>query len=137
MRPESKFSLLFRHWVMANASNLISCTFELKQTSTNILPFSSVEEHQLNFSQAIRHGKKGVLIRNESGTIGAPDYSFYRESPAYLVIKYPTFFCLIDIDTFLLEKERSKRRSLTSSRARELSTVSILTHGKKKATLEK
>ena len=117
---ESKFGTIFRHWVMANAQHLISSTFELKQTTTDSLPFSSVEDHQADFSTAIRWGDKGVLIRNESGTIGAPDYSFYKNAPAFIVVKYPNLFVIIGIDAWVLEKKRSKRKSLTSSRAQEI-----------------
>ncbi len=120
IKSESKFSLLFRHWVLANHDALISCTFELKQTATDSIPFSALEIHQQDFSEAIRWGKKGVLIRNESGTVGAPDYSFYKNAPAFIVIKYPDMFCLIDIDTWILERGRSPRKSLTSSRATEI-----------------
>lgn len=123
---ETDFGLLFRHWVFAHAQELISSTFELKQTSTGSLPFSCIESHQEDFSTAVRWGKKGALIRNESGTIGAPDYSFYKNAPAFIVIKYPLFFVMIDIDTFLLEKKRSKRKSLTSIRAKEIAWKTIL-----------
>lgn len=133
-KREATFGILFRHWVMANAASLISCTFELKQTTTNSIPFSAIEEHQIEFSQAILHSKKGVLIRNESGTTGAPDYSFYRESPAYIVIRYPDGFVIIDVDTFVLEKKRSLTKSLKYSRAKELSTLTIDTRQAKAHT---
>lgn len=122
---ESSFGILFRHWVFAHAQQLISSTFEIKQTSIDSIPFSCVEDHQVDFSTAIRWGDKGALIRNESGSVGAPDYSFYKNAPAFIVIKYPTFFVLIDIDTFLLEKKRSKRKSLTSERAKEIAWKTV------------
>lgn len=119
---ESKASILFRHWVMANAKSLFSCTFEMKQTATDSWPFSGLEAHQEDFSMAIKYGEKGVLIRNESGTIGAPDYSYYHFAPAFIVIYYAVshMFAIIDIETLLLEKKRSKRKSLTSLRAKEI-----------------
>ena len=114
---ETQFGLLFRHWFMANP---MRGTFELKQTATDSWPFSALEQHQNDFSVAIRHSKKGVLIRNESGTVGAPDYSGHYQDPAYIVIKYPLGFVLVDIDTLNLEHGRSKRKSLTWNRAKEI-----------------
>jgi hypothetical protein len=42
------------------------------------------------------------------------------EQPAYVVIRYPKGFVLISIDTFVLESQRSKRRSLTWQRAQDI-----------------
>lgn len=120
---ESKFGVLFRHWLKANPR--FSCAFELKQTSGTSIPFSCLEEHQALYLQAIK-SNKGTLIRVQ-GTNGEPDYIYLRNCPASIVIKYPTEFSIIDIDTFLLEKGRSKRKSLTLSRAKELSTVTVKT----------
>lgn len=119
---ESSFGVLFGHWIKAYADklDLQSCTFELKQTSTDSLPFSAVEQGQADHALAVRWASHGALIRVASGTAGAPDYVFYRYAPAFIAIKYPSGFVLIDIDTFLLEKERSKRRSLTWTRACEI-----------------
>lgn len=119
-KRESKFGLLFRHWVMSNRINLISCTFELKQTITDSIPFSCVEQAQLDHGMAVKWGKKGALIRVEAGTVGAPDYVYFYNAPAYVVIRYPDFFAIIDIESFIVEKERSKRKSLTADRARDI-----------------
>ena len=68
--------------------------------------------------------RKGVLLRRESGTIGAADYSGLIDVPYWIVIKYPRSFHIISYNTFILERDRSKRKSLTEARAFELSTVS-------------
>lgn len=114
---ESKFGILFRHWIFAHGPELVSASYELKQTTTDSIPFSCLEEHQITASEAIKWGSKGSLIRVESGTIGAPDYIFLRNTPAFIVIKYPNCFTIIDIETFVEEKKRSKRKSLTLERA--------------------
>lgn len=120
-RHESKSSLTFRKWVSANAGSLISCTFEMKDSrGEDSLPFIKIEEPQIDHAMAIKWSKKGDLIRVESGTIGAPDYVFYKNAPAYIVIKYPNCFTIIDIETFTEEKARSKRKSLTVVRAKEI-----------------
>lgn len=124
-KKEAQFGILLRHWIMANAKDLETCTFEIKQTETDSIPFNALEDHQVNFNLAIKHGKKGVLIRNEAGTIGAPDYSYFKKSLAYIVIKFPKCFCTIDVDMFLLEKKRSHRKSLTSERACKIATTVV------------
>ncbi len=111
---------VFKKWVENNAHALYSCTFELKQTHTDSIPFNCVEEPQVDASMCVKWSNKGYLIRNQAGTPGAPDYSFYRNAPAYIVIKYPKFFVLIDIEMFIEEKKKSKRKSLTSDRAKEI-----------------
>lgn len=116
MKKEANFSLIFRHWIMANPPK-ISATYEIKQTSIDSIPFSCLENHQIDASMAVKWSSKGYLIRVESGTVGAPDFSYYYNSPAYIVIKYPKCFCIIDIESFTEEKKRSKRKSLTSERA--------------------
>lgn len=118
---ESKFALLFRHWLRANPR--FSCAFELKQTTGGSIPFSALEEHQADYLLAIK-SDKGTLIRIQ-GTNGEPDYIYLRKFPANVVIKFPLEFHLIDIETFLLEKKRSKRKSLTNARAREISLISV------------
>ncbi len=120
-KREADFGIRFRHWLKANPRH--SCFFELKQTTGLSLRFASLEEQQRDFLEAIK-GDKGVLIRIQ-GTNGEPDYVYARKMPACVVVKFPNAFHIIDIDTWLLEEKRSKRKSLTSSRAREISNVSV------------
>ena len=115
---------IFRSWILSNPPG-ISGTYELKTTLTNSIPFSCLEDTQIDASLTIKHGEKGYLIRNMSGTIGAPDYSYHYKEPAWIVIKYFKFFCIIDIDVFLNEKQISKRKSLTSDRAKAIASFVI------------
>lgn len=120
-KREADFGLRFRAWLRANPR--FSCAFELKQTSQGSILFSCLEEHQADYLQAIK-GDKGVLVRVQ-GTSGEPDYIYLRNFPACVVIRFPKAFHIIDVDTFLLEKGRSVRKSLTHARAGELSIVSV------------
>lgn len=120
---ESKFAVKFRHWLRANPR--FSCAFELKQTTQGSIPFSALEDHQADYLLAIK-SEKGTLIRVQ-GVNGEPDYIYLRKFPANVVIQFPAEFHLIDIETFLLEKSRSKRKSLTNARAREISLTSVKT----------
>ncbi len=122
---EADFGVTFRHWIEKNPRH--SCAFELKQTTEDSIPFSCVDEKQLVYGMAIK-SDKGILIRVQ-GMNGEPDYVWCRSMPYCVVIKYPSMFCLIDVETFILEKERSKRKSLTSSRASEIA-ISVI-HTKK------
>lgn len=125
MKPESDFSKPFRHWIMANPPK-IDCTFELKHTrGKEYLPFSELDESQENYAISISTSPKGVLIRNQGGN-GEPDYTYHYKQPAFIVIKYPKGFEVIEIQNFIAERERSgKRKSLTYERAQAISTFSV------------
>lgn len=124
MPKEAKFSILFRHWIKAHPQK--SCSFEIKQTDSDSIPFSKITQAQIDYGKAIK-SKKGVLLRTQAVAEGMPDYIYLRNIPANIVIKYPRFFCIIDIDIFDAEKKRSKRRSLTSKRATEIAQKVIHT----------
>lgn len=113
---------VFKEWVHNNAHLFYSCTFELKDSKgKDSILFSTVEPLQLDAGLSVKWSKKGYLIRNTVAATGTPDYAFYRNAPAYIVIKYPKFFVIIDVETFIEEKKRNKRKSLTCDRAKEIS----------------
>jgi len=122
-KHEAKFSIAFRKWLEENPRH--SCTFEMKDTrGKGSLPFSEVKGKQINWARAVK-SDDGVLMRIEPIIEGMPDYAYYRNAPAYIVIKYPKMFCLIDVDTFVLERDRSKKASLSASRADDISTLTV------------
>ncbi len=120
-RREAQFGIELRRWIEKN--KIQSCPLEIKRTMTTSLPYSALPPEQIAFLVAAK-SDRGVLIR-VTGISGEPDYAYYRKAPARVVIRYPKSFHIIDIETFLMEKKRSKRLSLTESRARELSTWSV------------
>jgi len=123
-KSEADFSLVLRHYLKANPLP-ISCPIEVKDTrGKDYLAFSEVKEEQINNAMASK-SSKGNLIRIANGTIGAPDYAWYINSPAPIFIHYPKWMIVIDTETFVLEKNRSKRKSLTLERAKEISIKSI------------
>ena len=115
---ESSFSTLFRHWVRSHP--MPSAAFELKQTKTNSLPFSAVKEHQIDALLAA--SRRGLLYKAPDDSRGKKPFDFFYLSCvySYVVIKYDDLFCLIDIERFIKEEKRSKRRSLTKERACEI-----------------
>lgn len=121
-KHEASFTILFRHYLMANPMPY-SCAFELKDTRSNdSIPFSAAEDHQLDALLAVKWGKKGLLYKapDDSRNIKPFDLFYLINSPGFIVIKYPSLFVIIDVETFVEEKKRSKRKSLTSSRAKEI-----------------
>lgn len=117
---ESKSSVLFRHWIRVN--KMTTRSIEVKDTrGKNYLSFSEVSQDQLDFGMVIK-SDKGVLIRTQAVATGTPDYIYLRNEPADIVIKYPKFFAVIDVANFIFEKEKSKRRSLTAGRAKDIAT---------------
>lgn len=122
MKHEANFQTTFNHWL----KNVYKHTgaFELKQTKTDTLPFNAVVEHQRQALLATRHSTFVYKIP-DLGLQNPYDCFCMTEMPAYVVLRYPKFFCLIPIDIFLLEEQRSKRKSLVGSRAKELSTCTV------------
>lgn len=125
IKREANFTTTFRHWLRANPRP--SAAFELKQTTSDSLPFGAVQPHQLDALEAAR-GNTGLLYKapDDSRGIKPCDLLYLRFSEAFVVIKYPNCFVLIDNRVFTEEMKSSKRRSLTSSRAKEISTTYVL-----------
>ena len=122
MKREAKANTLFNHW-LKNVHKK-SGAFELKQTTGDSIPFDAVAPHQIAALEAVVHG---VLVYKipDVGYQNPFDCMCFAGLPAYVVFKFPKSFELVSIDTFLLEKSRSKRKSLTYERAKAISTISI------------
>ena len=114
---ERDFQSTFNNWLKQVYKK--TAAFELKITHTDSLPFNSVKDHQI---AALEAAKWGVLVYKipDVGYQNPFDCFSLVNVPAFVVIKYASFFCLIDVETFTLERDRSKRKSLTSARAKEL-----------------
>lgn len=118
-QKEADFGLKFREWIEAHP--LYTSSFEMKHTNgKNYINFDEVKLAQINYGRLVK-SKRGALIRTK-GIKGLPDYIYLREEPAFVVIKYPKFFCLIDIEDFDTEKITSKKKSLTIERAKAIAT---------------
>lgn len=127
IKREAKFAGKFRSWLRANP--FMTAPYELKQTTSSSIRFDAVSEHQIDCLMACKSDKGFFYkISDESRGFKPFDGFFFRNSPAYIVIKFPGHFEIIDVETFVKEKLRSlkaKRSSLTSSRAKEISIVSV------------
>lgn len=120
-KREANFGETFRHWIRKNP--YFTCGIETKQTTTNSIPFSCVDEEQINYAMAVK-SKQGVLIRTD-GVKGLPDFIYMREEPSFVIIRFPKRFHIIDIETFVHERDKSKRKSLTDERASEISVKTV------------
>ncbi|HEY9826374.1 MAG TPA: hypothetical protein V6D19_13075 [Stenomitos sp.] len=115
---------IFRPWWHKKRPRLKG-TLELKDSKgAKSIPFNCLDTEQISFGTMAK-SSDGILIRVTVGTPGTSDYIALCDQPTWVVIKFPDAFHIISVETFLLEKSRSKRRSLTSSRAKEISTISV------------
>lgn len=126
-KREADFTILFRHWLKAHHVLFGPAAFELKQTCSKALSFDSVALHQLDGLEAVRTASTGFLYKapDDSRSIKPFDLFYLKHSEAYVVIKYPDFFCVIDAGKFQYEKLISDRKSLTSDRARAISMITV------------
>lgn len=128
LKREAKFTTLFLTWVKKEYKN--TGAFEIKSTrGKNYLPFSEVKPHQLRALRITKHGFFAYKISDAA--IGYKPFDCFSMAfmPAYIVISYPEFFCLIDIDTFeqiMILSARENVKSLDSETAKEYSKFIIL-----------
>jgi len=113
-----------------NGSNINfhkTAVFELKLARGNSLPFSAVQEHQIN---ALLNAKHAHIIHKipDVGYQNPFDCFMIKGSEAYVGVMYnrEKEFFLIDVDVFLKEKEESERKSLTKERAAAIGEMMYL-----------
>lgn len=121
---EAKFGTKLAEWMYANPGKFTTSSMETKDTKgKRYLSFSALEPQQVNYAKRI-NSPKGAFIR-VMGTDGQPDYIWMVNAPAWIVIKYPDFFCMISIDNWEFEKSHTKAKSLTSIRAIQIATLVV------------
>ena len=121
-RVEAEFGLELRNYISKLKTPIFTTTtwLELKDThGKDTLSFSAVSDIQI--AEGLKTKNTGSLVRVTVGTTGCADYIWRYKDPAYVVIRYPNSWCFIDIDTFVLERDRSKKKSMSEERACELS----------------
>lgn len=96
--------------------------FELKHTrGRDYLPFNEVQEHQIRALLIAKHGVLSYKISDEARGYKPFDCFCMAGVPAYVVIKYPSLFVMIDIDDFVKESKK-KAKSLTIRQAMKCMT---------------
>lgn len=121
-RDESDFGLVFRkYW----NKHPFEGGIELKDTrGKDYFIFSEFHPDQEAVANSAT-SSKGTLVRTTVGTPGAPDYTGFVNAPYWIVIKYPKEFHIISLWSFLAERDKSHRKSLTSKRAGEISVKTV------------
>jgi hypothetical protein len=121
-KREARFNTLFNHWV----KNVFKKTaaFELKQAVNGRLPFSALKPHQAEALDSVRTGVLAYKIPDVGYQTPFDGFCMAGES-SYVVINYSDFFCLIDIDVFMLESKINEEKSLTADRAKEIAFMSV------------
>lgn len=128
-KREQKFQTLFNHYmkdVFLKKKDFFAGAFELKDSrGSNSIPFAEVKDHQIDALLAVKGN--GLVYKIDDSSYGQKPFDSiaFKNCPAFIVIKYPSCFVLIDPETWQLESKRSKRRSLTESRARLISNLTI------------
>ena len=115
----------FLPWVRKNMKE--SFAFEAKTTrGKDSFLFSAMEPHQVINLHNASHGIFAHKISDSGirGKLPFDGFVFYH-SPAYVVIEYPRFWCMVDIDVFENEERTSVRRSIKDCRAMQIASVVI------------
>ena len=124
-KKEASWTTKFlKQWVLEE-STLPSGPIEVKQTSSDSIPFNAVSEQQLADLIACTTKRGHWWKVADMGRKNDFDVVFYRNSPAWLIFKYPKGFVVMSVLTYEMEMKRSARKSLTWQRAREISIIDI------------
>jgi len=120
MKREAKFQTLFKHYLQSKKYHGYPGAFELKRSLTDSLPFSDVKPHQVE--ALVASSDKGLYykISDESRGEKPFDCFFLAGIPSFVVIAYGKqlkSFVMIPIETWVAEKKKSVRKSLTYNRA--------------------
>jgi hypothetical protein len=122
-KKEAQFNTFFNKWIKNVYKE--TAVFELKIAKNDILSFDDVKVHQI---EALYNAKHKTIVHkiSDCGFQNPFDCFSITKSPAYVVVKYSDFFCLIDIDDFINERDvLSTRKSLTASRAKEIAKIIV------------
>jgi len=119
IKREANATVRFRHYLRAHPFERTTW-YEVKQTRSDSLPFAAVKEHQIDWLMASKHGNTNYKIPDDSRGVKPVDGIFTKESDAVIVIKYPEYFVVIDVEAFIKERDVSDRESLTFERARAI-----------------
>ena len=123
---------LWTKWVKANKKKFERSTvFELKITKKKRLPFSRIEEHQINslLNASIGDGDYHK-ISDQSMDMKPWDCQLIKKADAYIVILFyqprkPKEYILIDIKDMVDFIKKSKMKSVTEEEAKLLSSYIV------------
>lgn len=118
-KREAAFTTRFQKWARKNLP--APAVFEVKQTTKDCIPFSSVRSHQKAWLLAAMSEVPACWKIPDVGAAHKPfDVIMVGVMDAYVVIQYPDGFVVIGADRFFDEEEKSARKSLTYERAKRI-----------------
>lgn len=122
MKREAAYTPIFEKYL--RLKRLVGA-FEIKQTTSDAILFSAVEDHQIEGLQAVQ--QSGFVYKLSDADSRRKPFDVVATSwmTGYVVIRYPKTTCVITVNNFVHERDHSKRKSLTVERAKEISTYII------------
>ena len=127
---EKDFQTLFNKWVVRHEYLFYTTTnFELKISKKDYINFKEVKAHQSRSLLSAARPSGLIYKLPDVGFDQKPfDCTYWKEAPGYIAILYyiprkQKDFVLIEVDEFVAEMERSKRKSLTKERACDIGIV--------------
>lgn len=119
---EKDRTTLFSHWLKVYGRD--TAVYELKICKEKSLPFDRLEEHQLQALCMAKHAQV-VFKLPDCGFQNPFDLAHWKFVKSYIGIFWYIHrgqkdFTLIDIDAWIVEKEKSDRKSITFERACEI-----------------
>ena len=128
LKLEQRFTTELQKWMRANKQLLPRAyAWEVKvSTDDNALPFDAVQEHQI-YALEIAKWQCFVYKFSDLDRMQKPCDGVTISGAGFLIFHWARKgnknFYIIDIDVFINEKETSKRKSLTESKAREIAML--------------
>lgn len=116
---ESKFTIILEKYMRTKK---LYGQHEIKQTDKTSILFAEVKNHQITSLLAAQEVGFLHKISDADPRRKGFDVIFSRPEASYVVIKFPKIACIIPVNNFIFERDRSKRKSLTVERAKEIST---------------
>lgn len=95
-KPEAEFTTRFLNWARKHMKE--PAVFEVKHThGLDTFYIMRLQKHQRHALRSAKHGAFTHKLR-DSGYLQPFDAILFTRMEAYLVIKYPKFFAVVDID---------------------------------------
>ena len=100
--------------------NKIYCNWEAKQTTTDSLLFSAVDDHQVNSLIAGQEYGIDWKYSDADPRTKPCDGSNNPPLPGYIIIKYPKGITFITVNNFIHARMTNRKKSLTYEKACEI-----------------
>jgi hypothetical protein len=119
-KKEQSFTTKFNTWAKHHLQP--PAMIEIKHThGKDYLSFKAVKSHQRAWLKAgIGPDSKPYKISDQGAGHKPCDTVLFGLMDSWVAIKYPNCFVVIDIEKFLDEEKRGKRKSLTKKRAKAI-----------------